>query len=191
MADQAKVTSIDALESFRATLVRYLERARRSLDDVGGEVRRTRTWLDGDRRMHWDQQAKIRARKLAQAEQELYSVRLTDTHGVHALQKMMVLKARRAFDEAEEKQRVIKQWHRKFDQSVEPMLKRLESTQELVSLHLPLALASLDGSIRLLESYAEAHAPAPQPTPAGGAPPPAPPAEGENPDPPDPAPPKP
>ena len=99
MADQAKVTSIDALESFRATLVRYLERARRSLDDVGGEVRRTRTWLDGDRRMHWDQQAKIRARKLAQAEQELYSVRLTDTHGVHALQKMMVLKARRAFDE--------------------------------------------------------------------------------------------
>ena len=175
MADKAKVTSIDALESFRATLVRYLERARRSLDEAAGETRRTRSWLDGDRRLHWDFQVRQRQRLLDQAEQELYSAMLSDDKQVHVFRKMAVLKARRRLEEAEEKLKAVKQWQRRFDQQVEPLLRRLESTHDMVSHHLPLALASLDRTITVLQSYAESR-PAPQPPPAEAGPP----SSGEN-----------
>ena len=48
MEGQARVGSIDALEAFRAALIRYTERAKRALDDVTGEVKRTRGWLETD-----------------------------------------------------------------------------------------------------------------------------------------------
>ena len=41
MADQAKVASIDSLESFRNSLVIFMERVSKSIDEVGDTVRRT------------------------------------------------------------------------------------------------------------------------------------------------------
>ena len=41
MSDQARVSSIDALESFRAELIQYITKARAALDGAGSEVRRT------------------------------------------------------------------------------------------------------------------------------------------------------
>ena len=56
MAEQAKVTSLDALESFRAKLIVFLSKSRRSIDEVSDEIRRTRNWLQGEQRVHWEAQ---------------------------------------------------------------------------------------------------------------------------------------
>ena len=53
MEGQARVGSIDAIQDFRAALIRYAERARRALDDVTGEVKRTRGWLESEQRQKW------------------------------------------------------------------------------------------------------------------------------------------
>ena len=49
MSGPAKVSSIEALEAFRADLIRYVEKARVALEDAESEVRRTRSWLEADR----------------------------------------------------------------------------------------------------------------------------------------------
>jgi len=75
MANQVRVTSIDALEALRSALIIFLTKARRSLDDARDDVRRTRTWIQHDQRFHWEGQVRQRQKKLDQAEQELLSAK--------------------------------------------------------------------------------------------------------------------
>ena len=45
---QAKVTSIDSIEQFRAALILFLTKARPTLEEVIAEVTRTKQWLQHD-----------------------------------------------------------------------------------------------------------------------------------------------
>src|SRR2546430_12951766 len=53
MPQPAKVTSIEALDDFKANLIVYLEKAGRLLDEISEDVVRTRIWLETDRQLHW------------------------------------------------------------------------------------------------------------------------------------------
>jgi hypothetical protein len=164
MADHANVSSIDALEAFRADLIQYVEKARVALEDAEGEVRHTRSWLDVDQSVYWNRQFKQRAKQLEQAEAELYNVTLTSPTESHAFQKMAVLKARRRLDEAGEKLRVLKHWRQTFDNRATPILRRLDPMFSLVGRDLPKGIHALGESIKALQAYAE-RVPAPKNTP--------------------------
>lgn len=159
MDGQARVGSIDALEAFRAALVRYTDRARRALDDVTGEVKRTRGWLETEQRQKWEGEFRRRSRALEQAEQELYSARMSTMRNDKSAQQMAVAKARRAVAEAEEKLAVLKRWRQAYDARVETLAKQLESLHDTLSRQMPRAAVSLTNSIRHLQAYAEVHAP--------------------------------
>lgn len=154
MAEQANVSSVDALEAFRADLIQFVEKARVALEDAEGEVRRTRTWLDVDRTGYWSNQLKGRAKQLEQAEAELYNVTLTSPRESHAFQKMAVLKARRKVEEAEEKMRLLKQWRQTYDNRTAPLLRQLDPAFFMVSRHLPKGIHMLGESIKALQAYA-------------------------------------
>lgn len=155
MAEQASVSSIEALESFRGSLIRYIEKAKRALDDVNGEVRRTRTWLDTDRRIYWERQVKLREKKLAQADQELYSAGLSPLKETNSFQKMAVMKARRQLAEARGRLAVVKKWRQAFDTTVETRSRRLESLDFRIARQLPKAVVFLGEAIKALEAYAD------------------------------------
>ena len=155
MSDQANVTSIDALEAFRADLIRYIERAHVALEDSEGEVRRTRSWVEVDRATYWTMQFKQRVKKLEQAEAELYNVAITRPRENHAVQKMQVEKAKHDLDEAELKIRKLKHWRQTFDNRVTPLLRRLDPMFFLVCQHLPKEVHTLTESIKNLQAYAE------------------------------------
>jgi vacuolar-type H+-ATPase subunit E/Vma4 len=164
MEGQARVGSIDALEAFRAALIRYTERSRRALDDVTGEVKRTRGWLETEQRQKWENEYRRRARALEQAEQELFSARLSTMRNDKSAQQMAVNKARRALVEAEQKLAVIKRWRQAYDARVEALSKQLESLHDTLSRQMPKGVVSLTNSIRLLQDYAETmNAPKPAP----------------------------
>lgn len=172
MADQANVSSIDALESFRAELIQFIEKARVALDEAEGVVRRARTWLDVDRVNHWKNQLKLRTKQLEQAEAEYYNATITRPDENHAFHKMAVAKAKRRVEEAEEKVRVLKHWRQQFDNRATPLLRRLDPAFFMVGQHLPKGVHSLAESIKALQDYAE-KAPAPKraaPPAEGGAP---------------------
>ena len=159
MDDRARVGSIGALEDFRAALIRYAERARRALDDVAGEVKRTRGWLETEQRQKWEAEHRRRSRVLEQAEQELYSARMSSLRDDKTAQQMAVNKARRAVAEAEEKLAVLERWRLSYDAKVGALAKQLESLHDTLSRRMPQAAVSLSNSIRHLQDYAEVHAP--------------------------------
>lgn len=155
MEGRARVGSIDALEAFRAALVRHIERSRRALDDVGGEVKRTRGWLESEQRVKWENERRRRARALEQAEQELFSARLSALHDDKSAQRMAVRRAARALAEAEEKLAAIRRWRQAYDSRVENLARQLEGMHDLLSRQLPKGVVALTNSIRLLQDYAE------------------------------------
>ena len=159
MAEQAKVTSLDALESFRANLIVFMTTAHRCVDEAGDEVRRTRQWLQGEGRMHWEGEARRRKRVLDQAEADLYSARLSDLKDRTIVQEEAVRKAKRAMAEAEDKLRMLKKWNRDFDNSTDQLVKRLEGMRFFLDHDMPKALAYLVQAQRTLEGYAEASTP--------------------------------
>ena len=170
MASQAKVTSLDALESFRASLIIFLTKGRRSLDDVGDEVRRTRQWVQNDQRLRWENELRRRRRDLAQAEQELFSAKLSGLRDSIAVPQAMARKAKAAVEEAEGKLRNIKRWNRDYDGLVDPLLKRLQGLREIFDHEMPHGITFLVGALRTLEAYSESAAPsAPNPSPAAEA----------------------
>ncbi|MCX6878956.1 MAG: hypothetical protein NTW21_34870 [Verrucomicrobia bacterium] len=67
MSNQARISSINALEAFRVELIQSLENARVALEDMTGEARRTRAWLDVERTRHWGARLRKLATQLHQA----------------------------------------------------------------------------------------------------------------------------
>jgi len=165
MADHAKITSLDALESFRASLIIFLAKSNRALDQVADEVKRTRYWLQNEKRLEWEAQLKRRQKLFDQANQELISARFSEFKNSLAVQQMAVRKAGALVQEAEQKLDVIKAWSRKYDHETEPRVKKLESLRHFLDTDIPKAIAYLAQAHRTLESYTERSAPAEAPPP--------------------------
>ncbi len=163
MANQAKVSSLDALESLRAHLIVFLSRGGRSVDEATDAVRRTRYWLENDQRMHWESQLRQRRKILDLAEQELFSAKLSALKETSARMEEAVRKAKRAVAEAEEKLRNTKIWARNFEGTVEPLVKGLDSLRYSLDYTLPTAVAYLSEVQKTLEGYTEIRASDPTP----------------------------
>jgi chromosome segregation ATPase len=159
MATHAKVTSVEALEVFRASLIVFLNKAHSSVDQVSDEVRRVRSWLQHDQRTHWEGELRRRARDLAQAEQEMLSARMTKALDNLSAQQQAVNKARRAVEEAQEKMRRIKLWIRDFDGAIDPLARGLNSLRGYLDHDMPQAIAYLGEVEKIIEGYMETRKP--------------------------------
>ncbi len=169
MADKAHVTSVEALQAFRTSLVLYLSKARPTLDEVGGDVVRTRLWLENDQRSYWEGQVRRRSRVLEQAQAALFGSRLSTFREASTAEQAAVNKARRALAEAEEKLRLVKRWYREFENRVEPLAKELGKLQSFLTDQMPKALAYLAQAVKTLEDYAQL-APSPPAEASGSSP---------------------
>ena len=155
MADKAHVTSVDALETFRANLVLYVSRARPTVEEVSSDVLRTRLWLQNDQRLHWESQLRRRMKELEAAQAALSGARLSDLRGDKTIEQNAVRKAKAALEEAEAKLKRLKQWNREFDSQVQPLVKQLEKLHTVLSNDMLLANAYLTSAISTLAAYAE------------------------------------
>jgi len=160
MPERAQVTSIDALEAFRANLIVYLSKARPTLEEVSADVQRTRSWLEGEQRTHWENELRRRSQVLEEAQQALFSSKLSRFREASAAEQMAVQRARRALDEAEAKLRVLKQWRRVFDNRVDPLVKQMEKLHTVLAHDMVQAVAYLAQAIQTLDAYAGVAPPA-------------------------------
>ena len=165
MGVQAKVTSVDALDAMRASLVIFVTKARQAVDTVRDRVRRTRNWLQHDQRMHWEGEIRRRQRSLDQAVQELYSARLTKMTATITIREAVVRKAKAAVEEAHQKLRNVKKWNQNFDSLSDPLVKKLDGFRDYLDQEMPDAITFLYRAREILDAYAE------RSTPAGGPPP--------------------
>jgi hypothetical protein len=155
MPDRAHVTSVDALESFRANLIVYLSKARPTLEEVSSAVQRTRGWLDNEQRAHWEGELRRRSRALEEAQQALFSSKLSSFRETSATEQMAVQRTKHAVEEAEGKLRVLKQWSRVFDNRVDPLVKQMEKLHTVLAHDMVQAVAFLAQAVNTLDAYAE------------------------------------
>ena len=116
MAEKAQITSVEAIESFRAQLIVFLGQARPVLEEVGNEMSRTRLWLQNDQRMFWEHELRLRNRKLEEAKQELFNSTISNIPtGTTALLQMTMQRSQRAVHVAEAKLKLLKRWDNELD----------------------------------------------------------------------------
>jgi hypothetical protein len=153
MANRANVTSVEALESFRANLIVYLSKARPTLEEVSDDVIRARVWLETERRAFWESQVRRAAQKLQDAQQAVFSAELSNLREVSSAERHAVTKAKRVLDEAETKLRIVKKWNRDFASQIEPLARQLEKLQTVLTNNLPQAIAYLGNAVKTLDEY--------------------------------------
>jgi hypothetical protein len=178
MANQARITSIEALEAFRNKLIIYLSKARPTMEEVTAEISRTRNWLQNDRRMYWENELRKRRKKLEDAKQALYTARTANLRDVTTAEQQAVRVAERAVQHAEEKLKIVKKWMRDFDALVLPMGRPLEKLTTVLVNVLPDGVLYLGKSVENLQAYSgtnpsrlsEEPPPPPATTPAAGKP---------------------
>jgi hypothetical protein len=165
MAERAQVSSVEAIEAFRAQLVVFITRARATLEELSDEVQHTRSWIENDRRTHWQREYRLRHRQLDEAQQQLFSAKISRIRTQTAAQVLEVERAKRCLREAEEKREVIRRWSREFDHRAQPLAKQAEGLLTFVTTDLVKAAAHLAVLVKALDTYL-----ATGPSPAGTAP---------------------
>ena len=155
MPQKAHVTSVEALEAFRSSLIVYVSKARPTLEEVSADVLRTRLWLQNEQRTHWESQARRRVKELEQAQAALFSARLSNLREESAAEQMAFHRAKRSLEEAEGKLRTLKQWNREFDSRVEPLTKQTEKLHTVLTNDMAKAIAYLTEAIKTLGEYTE------------------------------------
>ena len=149
----ARITSLEALETFRASLIVFLANARRSAEDVAEQLKRTRLGLQPDQRLHWEAHIRRRQKLLDLAKQELFSAKLSGLRMSTTAQENAVRKAEAAVAEAETKLRNVKRWSRDYDHLVDPLVKRLEGLRYFLDFELPKGVLYLSEAQKILEGY--------------------------------------
>jgi len=154
MTPGARVSSVEALEAFRSSLVLYLTRSRAVLEDVAQEIVRARIWLETDRQAHWKRQVRRRSAVAAQAEQELTTARLSGDAGAILERKQALAKARDALRQAEEGLDRVRRWLRRYPTDVEARGALPRRLQQVYSTDTSRAVNFLERAAVILQDYA-------------------------------------
>ena len=155
MPDRARVSSLEAIESFRAKLIVYREKANRVLDEINDEVTRTRLRLENDWRTACEGEIRRCQRELEQRQQELFSAQISIMGDPKYVQQDAVRKVRQRLRDTENKLRVIKQWERAYDQRVEAPARQVEKLRHVVGKDLGAGVTFLGETMRTLSDYTE------------------------------------
>ncbi|HVV72788.1 MAG TPA: hypothetical protein VHI52_15045 [Verrucomicrobiae bacterium] len=155
MSEQARVSSLEALESFRSHLIVYASQARPLLEEVSSEVMRTRVWIETDQRTHWEHQFRRRNKELQEAQQALFSARLGILKRESSAEQLLVQRAKRQVEDAETKLRIVKRWARDYEGRVDPLVKQMEKLHTILANDMVKAVAFLTQAIGTLAAYAD------------------------------------
>ena len=158
MSDQAKVKSVESLEYFRASLITFLDKAKKAVSSAEGAVKKSRYWVEQEQWSMWSLELKKRTRHLEMAEQELFSARLSE-HRDSMLEQKAVRRCKAAVEEAEGKLKVIKRWTREFDRLFDGPVKGLGHLDDFLTNNVPRGVAWLSQAIKTLDAYARESAP--------------------------------
>jgi hypothetical protein len=159
MAQQAQITSVDAIESFRAALILYLSKARPVLEEVSADVLRTRLWVQNDQRQRWENELRLRNRRLEEAKAELLNAKISQFQQSTTLPHMAVQRAQQAVKAAEAKLVVLKKWDREMQNRTDPLTKQVEQLHGFLATDMTRAVAYLAQIVKTLDAYSDVLSP--------------------------------
>jgi DNA repair exonuclease SbcCD ATPase subunit len=152
---QARITSIQALETFRAEFAEFLVDAQDALTGVEIEIRRAEGWLQ-DQQQHWQSEIRKRTEDVQRAKSELAvrNYQNRDGHGMgNTDQKKALKKAQLRLEEAETKLANCRRWVPQLHHAVHEYHGPARLLAGVLDTEGVQALAQLANKLAALESY--------------------------------------
>jgi hypothetical protein len=164
MGPSARVTSIDALKEFRASLCRFGHDAREAISATELEIRRILEALEAKLK-YWQKEVSIRQEEVARAKAELIQRQHGQRHGRGpgtTEQEIALNKAVRRLQEAEAKVEKTQQWQNILPRAIAEYEGPSRQLMAMLDADLTRSMAILDQRIDALDAYLVTLAPAVQ-----------------------------
>jgi chromosome segregation ATPase len=161
MSLSARVTSIEALKEFRASLCRFGHDAKEAVGATELEIRRISDWLESQLN-YWQREMRVRQEQVARAKAELSQRQWgqRDGRGPGTTDQEIALeKAIRRLQEAEAKMEKTRQWIHLLPRAVAEYEGPARQLMGMLDSDLPRGIAILDQKIDALDAYAKSMAP--------------------------------
>jgi hypothetical protein len=156
MGSTANVSSIEALTSFRAALLRFAEDAEAALVTLELEGRRPVDWVDDDRTRYWPQQARKASDAIAEARLglERCELRVSGDDPRYCYEERKALeKAKRRLRLAEDKIQAVSRWRPQMHKEFEEFQVQIARFRRYLENDLPQAVAAMERMSASLERY--------------------------------------
>jgi hypothetical protein len=156
MSQSARVTSIDAVKTFKESLCNFNEQARDALCAVEMESRRVLDWLLYEAPHRWERELRQGEKDLAEAKADLHRIQLQRSSGAKVddiEQKKALQRAKDRIEEAEEKLKKVKHWGRVAQRASEEYLGRARRLADRVEGDPPASVVFMEKVIAALDAY--------------------------------------
>jgi len=156
-APTANITSLDALRSFRAALVKFVEQMESALVALELEGRRSVDWVE-DRCRYWPQQARLASDAVAEARQSLdrCQVRVASEDVKYCYDERKALeKAKRRLQLCEDKIQAARRWRPQMQKESEEFKVQIAKMKRFLESDFTRAIAALDRMSEALNRYVE------------------------------------
>jgi len=161
MSSSARVTSVEALKEFRASLCSFGHDAKEALGTTELEIRRILDWLEAKLK-DWQREVRVRQEQVARAKAELIQRQYGQREGRGpgtTDQEIALQKALRRLQEAEAKVEKTRQWQNLLPRAVAEYDGPARQLLGMLDADLARGLAILDQKINALDAYLTTAAP--------------------------------
>jgi hypothetical protein len=168
----AKVTSIDAMRSFRVALIAFQEELSRAVVSLDLECRRPLEWIEHDRARYWPREVRRASDAMNEARLNLERCLLTIDPNDHRScydERKQLEAAKRRLAFAEAKVQAVQQWKQRLKKEVEEFQVQTAKAKEYLDVDLPRAVAQLNRMLDALDRYLRSMRPASDPIVGGAA----------------------
>ncbi|HWL08989.1 MAG TPA: hypothetical protein VNQ76_11310 [Planctomicrobium sp.] len=154
----AHVRDLQSIRDFRAKLIGFAEEVESVLQSLQTESQRAFEWVEHDRPQYWAIQQRKAFDLLAATRTALTTCQMRTVGGRRSScieEKVAFDKAKRRLQQTQEQQEKVKRWTVKIHHDVDEFRGRMSALRRLLDVDIPKAIALLDRSAEILESYAE------------------------------------
>lgn len=158
MSAPAHVTSIEALHTFRAALIRFAVDAIGIVETLRQEILRTLEWIEMDRPAYWKDQVRRGFDGIAQARSQLEIAqrRAFDGQGPACIEEKVALRnAKQRLQFSQDQIKVVHNWAIKLQSESDDYRSLVGHLESYLKGDLPRAIARLERMIEALDRYAE------------------------------------
>ncbi len=160
MAGRAKVTSLDALDTFAAALRVFSDEAARALEGIDVNVRKAVDWIGVDRKAYWKgqlQRSEQRAHEAKLNLQRAQTFRRVDDYRPSCIEeKREWERARRRVEVCRQQVEAVRHWSRVVDRAVYEYEGGASQLARWLETDVDRAVAAMDRLRRTLEAYVTA-----------------------------------
>ncbi len=158
MGQEARVSSIPALEQLRASLGTFAKIASTALEEASTGIQRTRQWLREDQYRFWKVQVQVHTEqfvraKLALKQRQVFDRTLAGTPSSCVDEKKALKVAEARLQEAEHKLSRVRAWSQQIEREWSDYRGATQKLVNAIEVEIPNARARLDKMIDSLEAY--------------------------------------